>query len=55
MNPQVRLLFSLSLLAIPACAQAPADGIKLGDSVTFTATLRLRAYDWDWFEPAGNF
>jgi hypothetical protein len=55
MKPQVRLLFSLSLLAIPACAQAPADGVKLGDNVTFTATLRARVYDWDWFAPAGNF
>jgi hypothetical protein len=55
MKPRVRLIFGLCLLAIPACAQAPADGIKLGDNITFTATLRLRAYDWDWFEPAGNF
>src|SRR5580658_3629257 len=55
MKPQVCLIFGLGLLALPAFAQTPSDGIKLSDNVTFTATLRARVYDWDWFEPAGSF
>ncbi len=37
-----------------ASAQSTPDAIQLGD-VTFSATLRTRAYAWDWFRPAGNF
>lgn len=40
--------------ATPARAQTVTDGIKLGD-VDFTATLRVREYIWNWFEPAGSY
>jgi len=43
-------LFALTILAAAgACAQTGSDAVKLGD-VTFTATLRARAYGWDWFQ-----
>jgi hypothetical protein len=51
---KITLLTLTMLVAGPAAAQAPADGIKLGD-VTFTATLRAREYVWDWFQPAGAY
>ena len=45
---------TLLLFASLAPAQSTPDAIKLGD-VTFSATLRMRAYAWDWFEPAANY
>jgi hypothetical protein len=33
---------------------APADGIMLGD-VNFTATLRVREYVWNWFQPTAPY
>ncbi len=45
----------LGLIAIiQVSAQTPAGAVVLGD-VTVTATLRARAYVWDWFEPAGGY
>src|SRR5579862_335046 len=59
MESSARLVFGLSivlgLVASPLLAQTASDGIKLSDNVTFTATLRSRVYDWDWFEPAGSY
>jgi hypothetical protein len=50
-----KLIFAITLMtAAQAGAQTAADGIKLGD-VNFTATLRSRAYVWDWFQPAAPF
>jgi hypothetical protein len=50
-----KITFAIGLLtAFPLCAQSPPDTIKLGD-VDFTATLRLREYVWDWFQPAGTY
>src|SRR5579883_2505963 len=49
-----RILLTLSLLATHVAAQSSPDGIKLGD-VNFTATLRSRAYAWDWFQPSGSY
>jgi len=46
-----KILIAISLSAASAFAQSTgSDGIKLGDKVTFTATLRSRAYVWDWFQ-----
>ena len=48
-------IFVMCLLAAtPAPPQTATDGIKLGD-VDFTATLRVREYVWNWFEPAGSY
>ncbi|HVY91839.1 MAG TPA: alginate export family protein [Bryobacteraceae bacterium] len=53
MNKTLAVLFAA---AASLCAQsASSDGIKLGDGVTFTATLRSRVYVWNWFEPAGSY
>jgi hypothetical protein len=45
---------TLLIFAGLAPAQSTPDAIKLGD-VTLSATLRMRAYAWDWFQPAGNY
>ena len=48
-------IFVMCLLAAtPARPQTATDGIRLGD-VDFTATLRVREYVWNWFEPARSY
>jgi hypothetical protein len=49
------LAIALSAASLGAQTTAQADGVKLGDDVTFTATLRSRVYFWDWFEPVGPY
>ena len=50
-----KIIFAIGLIAVAnACAQTPADGIKLGD-VDFTATLRAREYVWNWFDATGTY
>lgn len=49
-----RLIGTFGLIATAAIAQNAPDEIEFG-GVTFTASLRARVYDWDWFEPAGNY
>jgi hypothetical protein len=55
MISSARLVIGFGLLALNLGAQSASDGIKLGDNVAFTATLRSRAYVWDWFQPAGTY
>ncbi len=43
-----------SLTAVHLCAQSTTDAIKLGD-VDFTATLRSRVYDWNWFQTTAAY
>jgi hypothetical protein len=56
MNNIARSVFAISLAALPLAAQStdqPAP-IKLG-GVTVSGSLRVRLYDWDWFQPTtGN-
>src|ERR1700688_1522262 len=50
-----KIIFVIGLMtAAQSGAQSPPDPIKLGD-VDFTATLRLREYVWNWFQPAGTY
>jgi hypothetical protein len=49
-----KTLFTIVLSAASLSAQS-SDGIKLGDDVTFSASLRSRVYFWDWFAPAGPY
>jgi hypothetical protein len=50
-----RILFSIALFAAANLnAQTDPDPIKLGD-VDFTATLRSRAYIWNWFQTTGGY
>jgi hypothetical protein len=48
-----RVFFFAALVTGNAMAQSAAssDAIQLGN-VNFSGTLRLRLYDWDWFQPA---
>ncbi len=49
-----RLLLTIALLTAASAGAQTSDGIKLGDDVTFTPTLRSRIYVWDWFQPANT-
>src|SRR3954470_17773561 len=42
------------IIAASAVGQTAPDPIKLGD-VDFTATLRSRAYVWNWFQGAAPY
>ncbi|MDP9055039.1 MAG: alginate export family protein [Acidobacteriota bacterium] len=53
MKNAIYTLCTLSLLAVSHASAQQSDTIKLGD-VKVTATLRVREYAWDWFEPAGT-
>lgn len=51
-----KILLTIAISAASLGAQTtPADGIQLGDGVVFTATLRSRAYVWNWFQPSAPY
>lgn len=48
-------LIAIVLVTAANLGAQSGDGIKLGDDVTFSASLRSRVYFWDWFTPAGPY
>lgn len=49
-----KFIFLFGLIAVSLSAQSSPDPIRLGD-IDFSATLRSRVYDWNWFQPAGTY